>query len=393
MEVAWAMRPPTDSVAALRERFGSGNVVAVALDMSALFVKRLQLPPLSMEERRRIVATDPQRYFPVLDDMLVAGVREDDLVVAARGELFDRWVEALGALGSVERVEPAPVALARHLAIHGVEDGLLVMADPASAEAVLARIQERRIKTLRKIPSGTTELVELVAAAYPPPASCTLHPWREDLANELRKRVPPGTVVEVPPAPGAPESFAVAHGAALGMDDEGQLTLVSPTLARRMSAAIRRRTLLHVGALVLSLGVLGWSLDHRRTATLRALDERIGTLQAEAAPVLALRDEATSIADEVAVVSGEASARTNPLDVLLALTRILPADAYVTQLSVSGDQWEMVGLASDAAKLVPLLERSELLADVRFRTATTRVRVRDESFENFSLVFRHVPTT
>jgi len=92
-------------------------------------------------------------------------------------------------------------------------------------------------------------------------------------------------------------------------------------------------------------------------------------------------------------VSREASDRTNPLDVLLALTRILPADAYVTQLSVSGGSWELNGYARDAAKLVPLLERSDLFADVRFRTATTRTRIGDQSLENFSLAFRHVPTT
>jgi Tfp pilus assembly protein PilN len=393
MEVAWAPRPPLDSIAALRERFGSRNVVAAALDMSGIFVKRLQLPPLSMEERRRIVATDPQRYFPVLDDTLVAGVRDDDLVVAARAEPFDTWAEALGALGSVERMEPSPVALVRHLAAHGIEDGLLVMADPGSPEAILARFQQRRIGALRKLPSGVGELSELVVTAYPPVRACALHPWREDLAGELGRRLPPGTVVPVPAPPGAPDSFAVAHGAALGLDGGAELTLVSPALARRTSAAIRRRALVHIAVLVAALGFLGWSLDHRRTATLRALDARIAALHEEATPVLELRDRAASIAAEVAVVSVEASARANPLDVLLALTRLLPADAYVTQLSVSGEQWELVGLARDAAQLVPLLERSELFADVRFRTATTRVRIRDESFENFSLVFRRVPAT
>jgi Tfp pilus assembly protein PilN len=115
-------------------------------------------------------------------------------------------------------------------------------------------------------------------------------------------------------------------------------------------------------------------------------------VRAEAAPVLELRSQAASIAEEVALVSKEASTRTDPLDVLLALTRILPQDAYVTQLSVMGDEWELNGRAHDAAKLVPLLERSDLFTDVRFRSATTRVRVRDESLENFSLAFRHVPT-
>jgi len=270
MEVAWGARPPTDSIAALRERFGSGNVVAVALDASMLFVKRLELPPLSLEERRRIVATDPQRYFPVLHDTLVAGVREDDLVVAARTELLDGWTEALGVLGSVERVEPAPLALRRHLAVHGVEDALLVMGDEGSTEIALARVERGEIRSLRKIAADVQELARLVASADQGPGACVLCPWREDLAAVLQAHLQPGAVVPVPPPPGAPEAFAVAHGAVLGLDDGDRLTLRSPALERRMAVTTRRRTFLHVAVLVVALGGLAGALDHRRTATPRS---------------------------------------------------------------------------------------------------------------------------
>lgn len=389
----WATPPPAESIGALRERFGSGNAIAVALDMSVLFVKRLELPPLSMAERRRIVAMDPQRYFPVREDALVAGVRDDDLVVAARMPLFDEWIDALGALGSVERVEPAPAALARYLALRGTPSGMLIMPDPAGGEAGVARILDGEIQTLRKVPSGTGELAGLAPAVDPEVGTCVLHPWREGLAAELRTNLPEGAVVPVPTSPGAPDSFAVAHGALLGLDEGPQLTLRSPALERRLVAATRRRTALHVAMLLGALGVLGWSLDHRRSATLRALDERITAARIAAAPVLELRDQAGSLAEEMEVLATEAASRSNPLDVLAALTRILPADAYLTQLSTSNGEWELNGLARDAARLVPLLEGSDLFADVRFRSATTRVRVRDESYENFALVFRHVPTT
>lgn len=393
MEVEWAIHPPADSIGALRERFGSGNAVAVALDMSVLFVKRLELPPLSMDERRRIVAMDPQRYFPVREDDLVAGVREDDLVVATRTELFDEWMDALAALGSVERVEPAPAALARHLTALGSGSGMLVMADPAGEETTVARIRDGELQTLRKVPSGTGDLADLASAVDPDVGACVLSPWRDGLADALRAHLPEGAVVPVPVSPGAPDSFAVAHGALLGLDQGPQLTLRSPSLERRLAATTRRRTALHVAVLLAALGVLGWSLDHRRSETLDALDARIAAARAEAAPVLELRDQAASLSEEMTQLANEASTRSNPLDVLAALTRILPADAYLTQLSTSANEWELNGLARDAARLVPLLEGSDVFADVRFRSATTRVRVRNESYENFSLVFRHVPAT
>ncbi len=99
------------------------------------------------------------------------------------------------------------------------------------------------------------------------------------------------------------------------------------------------------------------------------------------------------MAEEINLLGLEASARANPLDVLAEVTRLLPGDAYLSRLSMAGDEWELNGLAPDAARLIPLFEQSSLFDEVRFRTATTLVRVRDESFESFSLVFRHVPTT
>ncbi|NIP83203.1 MAG: hypothetical protein GWM90_29820, partial [Gemmatimonadetes bacterium] len=94
MEVEWGARPLAEAVRELRDRFGSHNVVAVAVDMAVVHVKRLDLPPLPAEQRRRMIATDPHRYFPVRGEPLVAGVRDDDLVVAAPGSLLGEWTEA-----------------------------------------------------------------------------------------------------------------------------------------------------------------------------------------------------------------------------------------------------------------------------------------------------------
>jgi general secretion pathway protein L len=125
----------------------------------------------------------------------------------------------------------------------------------------------------------------------------------------------------------------------------------------------------------------------------QALEERIATVEAEAGPVLELRSQAQAVADELGLLAREATERSNPLEVLLAVTQLLPPDAHLNHFTAIGDEWELNGLARDAARLIPLLEQSDLFADVRFRTATTRVRVANEFFENFSLVFRHVPST
>jgi Tfp pilus assembly protein PilN len=393
MEVAWGTPPPEESVTALLERFGTGNTLAVALDMSVVFVKRVELPPLPADERRRIIAMDPGRYFPVRDEAMVAGVRDDDLVVAARGSAYDVWMTALEALGSVERVEPAPASLIRHLGTREMAAGLAVLADRGGGDAAVARFADGSLEALRKVPFDVQELSDLAGTMAAGADTCVLFPWEESLGEELRAHEGSVRLVPAPAPAGAPESFAVAHGALLGLEAGPELTMRSSSLEGRLVAAGRRRAVVHGAGLLAALGLLGWSVDHRREATLEALEERIAVVEAEASPVIALRDEAWSMAEELTALAREASRRSNPLDVLLAVTGLLPRDAYLTHFSAVGDAWELNGLARDAARLVPLLEQSDGFADVRFRTATTRVRIRNESFENFSLVFRHVPST
>jgi Tfp pilus assembly protein PilN len=394
MEVGWGSPPPPESIQALRERFGNGNVLAVALDMSVVFAKRLELPPLSMEERRRILSLDPRRYFPVRDQALVAGVRDDDLVVAVSQETFDQWVDALGALGSVERVEPVPAALTRQLVAHGVGEALVVLQDSGGAGATLATVAEGRLQGLRKVHAGAGELPGLVVPVLGDSGTCVVYPRDEALASELAGHMREGGEVEgVPAPPGAPALFAAAHGALLGLEGGQDLTLLSQGMERRLAVSRRRRLAQGVAAVVAALGLLGWSLDHRREATLQALEREVAQAEAAAEPVLEQRAEAAALAEDLDQLMRAAEARPNPLEVLLAVTRVLPQDAYLTRLSASGEDWELNGRARDAARLISLLEGSAVLTDVRFRTATTRVRVGGEELENFTVVFRHVPAT
>ena len=95
------------------------------------------------------------------------------------------------------------------------------------------------------------------------------------------------------------------------------------------------------------------------------------------------------------IMSGSGNKQTRGLSSkeISWITYIGRADAYLTRLAASGEEWELNGRARDAARLIALLEGSSLLTDVRFRTATTRVRVGGDELETFTVVFRHVPAT
>jgi general secretion pathway protein L len=58
--------------------------------------------------------------------------------------------------------------------------------------------------------------------------------------------------------------------------------------------------------------------------------------------------------------------------VIEALSRALPDNAYLTELSLQNTTFRIVGLASDAPSLIAPLERSRILSDVHFYAPTTR---------------------
>jgi Tfp pilus assembly protein PilN len=246
---------------------------------------------------------------------------------------------------------------------------------------------------LRKVPAGAAEVSDIVSEMPEAHRQVVLHPFRDDIARALEASVGGPSVASMPAPVGSPPSFAAARGAALGAIAGPELTLSTPVLERRLRVTGRRRALVHVTALAATLVLLGGALDHRRSETLARLEAEIASTQDEAAQVLELNQEAAEIADELSLLAAEMRVRANPMDVLLEVTRLLPTTAYLTQLTSTGDQWELSGLAEDAATLIPLLEASPRLADVRFRAPTTRARAQGRDVESFSVVFRHVPPT
>ncbi|MEJ2237796.1 MAG: hypothetical protein P8X82_05825, partial [Gemmatimonadales bacterium] len=138
------------------------------------------------------------------------------------------------ALGVVERVEPAPSALVRHLTASGVTDAVFVMADPHDRDCAVVGMRQGEMTAIRKVPSEAVEIAAAARSASVGTNRSYLYPWSETLAGELNGA---GLSVEPVPAPGgSAERFAGAHGALLGIDGPEDLTFTSPTLARQHAA-------------------------------------------------------------------------------------------------------------------------------------------------------------
>ncbi len=396
LEVSWDPESPAEAAAALREHLGPARHVTAAVDLALLHVKRVRLPPLPLEEKRRILTLEPDRFFAVRGAELAFSVREDDdLVFAVREPLMAAWVDALGSLGRLERIEAAPVALAR--AISRVRMGTaLVLRDGRGNGVEALQLQEGRLRWARRLYGRLPEAVEALAqelvrdAEGAETGAIYLTPWDEETGRELAARLPNG---DVGPAPGLPEldpAYLTAYGAALDAGRGWRESLLVPDLERRIVR--RRRTRLATSALVCAAATLFalTSLDAYRSRAESTQEGRVAELRSQAAPALALQERARALSQLSQAVSEIEAARPDLLGALLELSGRLPEGAWIRSIRASGDDWEIDGYARDAAMLIPLFENDPRFQDVRFRAATSRARIGSETYENFSLALRVV---
>lgn len=390
VEMDWDGTALGDVMAGLRERLGSSGTVGLAVDPEWLFAKRVSLPPVSADERRRILGLEPERFFPVRGEPLVIAARaDDDLVFAARQAQIEEWIAAAERLGDVVRVEPSPVSLARVCAATGVPTGT-VIAVGSAGHAACIRFVNGRVTSVRRVRGSAAEAAALLASDSP--AQLHLTPWSDDGANAVRAVLPTTDVRPMPPAEGLTPDFAGAHGTALGVGGGDEDGLVPPALAHRLARRQRNRSVGAVAAAAAACVFALVSLDASRNRAAERVDAELARLRTETADIVALQSEALRLEAEVRALDTIAAARPNPLAVLLEISRRLPSDAYLRGFGgAAADEWELDGYARNAAGLIPTLEASPGLADVRFRAATMRLRIGNQDYESFALALRRVP--
>ena len=394
VEIEWDRDNPGDAVEALREHLGPRGRIVVAVDLPLLFVKQVKLPPLEAAEKERILRLEPERFFAVRGEDIVAAARADDnLTFAAREAPLAAWVTALEGLGSVEAIEPGPAALVRALAHGGVTDAAVLWdAHPDGVAVVVVR--DGRVALVRRVFGDVEAAARALGDGAPVPPRVYLSPWSEARARTVATCLPGTTPVALPAVSDVATPFLPALGAAMAIDGPRASTgsLAPVDLATRIGA--RRRRALAVAAVmcVAALVFAVSSVDAWRARALRALEAGLPALRERAAPALALQNEIQAATREVEAIRRVALQRPDPLQVLAALSSRLPAGAYVRSLRSAGRDWQIDGYAPNAAQLLALLAGTPQLEDVRFLSATTRVTIGDRTYDSFALAFRFAAT-
>lgn len=392
LEVEWDPENPGEAVAALRDHLGPARQVFTAVDLSLLRVKRIALPPVPLEEKRRILGLEPDRFFAVRgEEMVFALQAEGDLVYAADETLVAAWVAALAELGPLERLEPAPVALARAVAKADSGEGLVLQVG-ADTAAMALRLSEGRVAGVRRLRGDAVEallrLQEEDETALEGPVYVA--PWSEETEQALAERFEGIEARPLPSIANLDAAYLTAYGAGLATEEGWRESLLTAELERTLT--VRRRTRLALAAVACAAAFVFavLSVEASRARAEGRLDERIAALQERASGALLLQQRAEALDRQRDAVVEIENTRPNPLEGLLELSDEFPDDAWIRSIRSAGGEVQIDGYARDAAALIPLFENDPRFEDVRFLSGTSRTQFGNETYENFSLALRVV---
>lgn len=353
-EVAWDPAMPQDGARRLRDALGATSAstsIVLLVGLGFLEIARPELPPLDPDARRVVLLRDADRYFPVEGDVAVAW--QDGFAFAMPARMLTSFVSAFDELGTVEAVIALPHAVAR--------------AGNSGAFAADAAAGERGTIMLR---AGAVSEVRRAIASTASDSATT--PTRDlDVASVLRAAMS--------------SHLAPVTDQLLDAD-------TAATFDRRHRGRRWRSAALIAAALVAS----AWVADRLRDRELAQVQEQLSQLTTAAAPAqrAALRlDRALTEQQLLATADSLNRSGTTPSAILALLGTLLPKDAFVQRLEWDGSAWRIDGSASDAPRIVPLLDADPHFADVRIVAASTRFMDAGKQRESFSIAFRTKPPT
>jgi len=144
-----------------------------------------------------------------------------------------------------------------------------------------------------------------------------------------------------------------------------------------------RRALLWPAAaccLLLALGTIATPFI-RQAMSLASLDREIEAARTTATEAEKLRKELDRMSGTIQLVESERDKAGRPLATLATLTRALPDDTYLTELTQQQRKVTLSGTSAAAARLIGALSAGEGLRNVAFAAAVTRLEaIRAEQF-------------
>jgi general secretion pathway protein L len=139
-----------------------------------------------------------------------------------------------------------------------------------------------------------------------------------------------------------------------------------PLLSRRINIALAGL------ALLLLIGAVATPLLQKRQV-IRTLEPQLQSATEQARQAQSLRQEIDRMTAESRFLVERKQSTLLVLELINEFTRLLPDDTWISRLEINGTEVQIQGNSSAAAALIPLLESSASLHNVRFRSPVTQV--------------------
>jgi Tfp pilus assembly protein PilN len=402
---AFSVPADEDAAGAIRRQLLEAGVrtrrAQVGLPRRAVVAKAVELPAVPGADLRRMVGFELERHlpFPPSDALFDFEVLESGagrpvrvLLVAVERRSQERVRQLLRDAGLVPRlVDVAIHGLARLLAgdpargrivlwleaadaelavvVRGRVVGSRAFPVPADADARAHALEAELGRTLAALPeTDRREVAEVVVGGLPPPAFAV-------------ESLPVRVGIDAPPGFASLESASLL-ALAVALQRPGRRAPVANLVPDELRPRPFPWPLAATAALALLTFGIGVAIpavtfvkERRALATLEA---GIASLAPKVQRAERLAAEVERARRELATLRGFEEQGLHPLPVLRELTDTLPADAWLTNLSVDRSGLELGGFANAASQLIPLLEASPGLERVEFTSPVTKGRDREQ---------------
>jgi Tfp pilus assembly protein PilN len=395
--------------AALREELaGRGltpRTVALALSRAAVFVRPIELPAVGGDMREMVrlnldghlpfVADDtPFDYVALPQD--ADGARPAEAVHRVLVTAADpRIVEAAVRIAEEARLKPSSLTVAAHdlLALVQPQRGRrVVWVHCTGATADVLCLLGPALVLSRSVPAA-----DEAAVADEVQRSLAVVRWRGcddvwvsgDLAPDAPALARVGAPVTAPPY----STRAQALLATLPADDRGAQELALAVASGRRARALdllppglRPRRLSRAQVLTLGMATLTAALlvaalmvpGFREARHLSRINAEITRIDPQVKAAERLVRELERKRKLLDTVTAAENGSMRPLPILRELTDLLPADTWLTTLSLDGKGVEVTGQAAAASTLIPLLENSTRFERAEFSSPVTRGREKEQ---------------
>ena len=402
---AFSVPADDDAAAAIRGRLAEAGVRAgrahVGLPRRAVVAKAVELPLVPGSDLRRMVGFELERHLPfppsdAIFDYEVLGAEAGRpvrvLLVAVERRSHERVRQLLRDVGLTPRLVTVGIhSLARVAEDDDTRGRIVVWVDATDAELAVvvggrvvgsrafplpaeAEVREQALamelaRTLATLPDADrTQVAEVVVAGSNP---TTLS------VDGLPVRVGAAAL----PGVAAPEDASLP-ALAVALQRPGRKPFVANLLPDELRPRPFPWPLAATAALALLTFGIGIAIPAvtfvKERRVLAALEADISRLGPEVRRAEQLAAEVERARREVTTLRSFEDQGLRPLPVLQELTDTLPADAWLTNLSVDRGGLELGGFANAAAQLIPLLEASPGFERVEFTSPVTKGRDREQ---------------